>query len=205
MKEALDKNTITKEEFIAMDPTDKKLSKFYMTFKVHKPHQPMTAPPPRPIISGSGSITENIGAYVEYHIKDIANKHTSYLQDTPHFLRIINQINKGPKLPKNAILATIDATGAYTNIPQEDGIQCIREATEGAPKSNFVVQLMEILLKHNLFEFNSSTWRQEIGTAMGVKPALSYANIYLAKRIDEKNPRTRQQNVKHPTLQTFPR
>ena len=99
LKEALDKNTITKEEFIAMDPTDKKLSKFYMTFKVHKPHQPMTAPPPRPIISGSGSITENIGAYVEYHIKDIANKHTSYLQDTPHFLRIISQINKGPNLP----------------------------------------------------------------------------------------------------------
>ena len=45
---------------------------------------------------------------------------------------------------------------------------------------------MEILLKHNLFEFHSSTWRQEIGTAMGVKPAPSYANIYLARRIDEK-------------------
>ena len=169
-----------------MDPTEKKLSKFYMTFKVHKPHQPMTAPPPRPIICGSGSITENIGAYVEYHIKDIANKHTSYLQDTPDFLRTINQINKGNKLPKNAILATIDAIGAYTNIPQEDGIQCIKEATEGSPKSDFIVRLMELLLKHNLFEFHSSTWRQEIGTAMGVKPAPSYANIYLANRIDER-------------------
>ena len=44
---------------------------------------------------------------------------------------------------------------------------------------------MELLLKHNLFEFHSSTWRQEIGTAMGVKPAPSYANIYLANRIDK--------------------
>ena len=86
LKEAPDDKTITNEEFTAMDPTEKKLSKFYTTFKVHKPHQPMTAPPPRPIICGSGSITENIGAYVEYHIKDIANKHTSYLQDTPDFL-----------------------------------------------------------------------------------------------------------------------
>ena len=155
-----------------------------MTFKVHKPHQPMTASPPRPFISGSGSITENIGAYVKYHIKDKSNKHPSYLQDTPDFLRIINKINKGNKLPKNAILATIDATGAYTNIPKEDGIQCIKEATEGTPKSDFIVKLMKILLKHNLFEFHSSTWRQEIGTALGVKPAPSYANIYLAKRID---------------------
>ena len=71
-----------------------------MTFKVHKPHQPMTAPPPRPFISGSGSITENIGAYVEYHIKDKSNKHPSYLQDTQDFLRTINQINMGENCQK---------------------------------------------------------------------------------------------------------
>ena len=41
-------------------------------------------------------------------------------------------------------------------------------------------------MKHNLFEFHEATWRQEIGTAMGVHPALSYANIYLAKIIDLK-------------------
>ena len=44
---------------------------------------------------------------------------------------------------------------------------------------------MELLLKHNLFEFHLATWKQEIGTAMGVHPAPSYANIYLAKRIDQ--------------------
>ena len=43
---------------------------------------------------------------------------------------------------------------------------------------------MELLLKHNLFEFHEATWQQEIGTAMGVHPAPSYVNIYLAKRID---------------------
>ena len=43
---------------------------------------------------------------------------------------------------------------------------------------------MELLLKHNLFEFHEATWRQEIGTARWVHPVPSYANIYLAKRID---------------------
>ena len=43
---------------------------------------------------------------------------------------------------------------------------------------------MELLLKHNLFEFHSLTWRQLIGTAMGVVPAPDYANIYIARRID---------------------
>ena len=130
------------------------------------------------------SITENLGVYVEHHIKHIANKHDTYLQDTPHFLRIIEEINRGYPLPDNAILATLDITGAYTNIPQEDGAQVLKEALDDTPKSDFIVKLMELLLKHNVFEFHSATWKQEIGTAMGVHPAPSYANIYLAKRID---------------------
>ena len=182
INEALEDNIITKEEAKAMDPSEKNISKFYMNFKVHKPHTPMSTPPPRPIISGSGSMTENIGIYVDHNLKHMANKHESYLQDTPHFLRIIDEINTGQELPENALLVTMDVTGAYTNIPQEDGIQCLRETLDDSQKSDFIIKLMELLLKHNLFEFHEATWRQEIGTAMGVHPAPSYANIYLAKK-----------------------
>ena len=98
---------------------------------------------------------------------------------------MIEQINKGPKLPIKAILATLDATGAYTNIPQDDETKCMEEALDDTLKSKLIVNLMELLLKHNLFEFHSATRRQEIGSAMGVHPATSYANIYLARRIDK--------------------
>ena len=50
-----------------MDPTDKNLSKFYCTFKVHKNHKEGEAPPERPIISSSGSITENQSLFLEHH------------------------------------------------------------------------------------------------------------------------------------------
>ena len=72
-----------------MDPIDKGPAKFYEIFKVHKSHTPGKAPPERPIISASGSITENIALFVENHLKDLANKHSTYLQDTPDFLRMI--------------------------------------------------------------------------------------------------------------------
>ena len=39
---------------------------------------------------------------------------------------------------------------------------------------------MEIILKHNIFEFHDSLWRQEVGAAMGSKPVPSYADIFLA-------------------------
>ena len=81
LKEGLDKEIITKEEFAAMDPCDKTASRFYCNLKIHKPHEDI--PPVRPIISGSGSITENIGVFVEHHINKISTT-IPHLYKTPH-------------------------------------------------------------------------------------------------------------------------
>ena len=147
-------------------------------------------PPVRPIISGSGAITENISVYVDHHIKDLSTKHKSYLQDTPHFLRIIDKVNQGPKLPANALLVTSDITGLYLNIPHEDGISCHNEVLEERDDktipSNFLVKLMELIQNYNIFEFHDGQlWKQLIGIAMGIHPAPSLANIYIAWRLDE--------------------
>ena len=96
----------------------------------------MTAPLVRPIISGSGSITDNINIFVEHHIKEVSTKHPSYLQDTPHFLRLVHKINQGPKLSPNAILVTADIIGAYQNIPHDDGSKCLEEALEEGKQRN---------------------------------------------------------------------
>ena len=158
LEEALNNKIITDDEFKAMDPEDKNASKFYCNFKIHKQHTPMQAPPPRPIISGAGSITENLGVFVENQIRDISTQHSTYLQDTPHFLRIVDKINKGPKLPLNALLVTSDIIGAYQNISQEDGIDCLFEVLEEREdrkvQSEFISKLMELIQTCNLFEFN---------------------------------------------------
>ena len=117
---------ITKEKYTAMKPEDKNSARFYCNFKVHKPHENIL--PEIAIISGSGSITENISIFVDHHIKDIATKHSTYLQDTPHLLGIIHKIIQGPKFPHNAILVTTNLIGTYLNIPQEDGSACLEEA-----------------------------------------------------------------------------
>ena len=112
-------------------------------------------PPVKPIISGAGSITESIGVYVEHHINKISTTHPSYIQDTPHFLRIVNKINCGPKLSKNAMVVTSDIIGAYTNIPQDDGsaflLEVLEERTEKKIPSTFIVSMMELVQKYNIF------------------------------------------------------
>ena len=74
---------ISDHEMKHMSPSEKSAARFYALPKVHKDHVPGEVPPLRPIISGSGSITESISHYVQDQIKDISKKHPSYLEDTP--------------------------------------------------------------------------------------------------------------------------
>ena len=190
IEEGLDNEYIDKDEFEAMDPTEKGPGKFYELFKVHKEHEMGKAPPERPIISGSGSLTENISLYVEHHIKHLATQHQSYLQDTPDFLRQIELVNSEGPLPSNAILVSIDVSALYTNIPQEEGLDAVKEASDTEDYKNipseFITRLLELVLKYNIFEFNQELFLQLIGTAMGTRSAPSYANIFMAQRIDPK-------------------
>ena len=103
---------LAKLEYDAMNPEDRKAGRFYCNFKVHKAHDHL--PALRPIISGSGSITENIGLFVEQHFKHIATTHDTFIEDTPHFLRCISKLNKGPLLNQHTLIVTWDVIGLFT-------------------------------------------------------------------------------------------
>ena len=88
------------------------------------------------------------------------------------------------------MLVTIDVAALYTNIPQEEGLDAVREALTNRDDTKvpteFLIRMLEIVLKHNLFEFNSELFVQLIRTAMGSRPAPSYANLFMANKIDTK-------------------
>ena len=94
-----------------------------MTFKVHKEHVHGKAPPERPICSGSGSMLENVSKYIEHFIKKHGTEHLTYLQDTPDFLRFIEEINEGGKLKEETMILTVDVIGLFTNIPEKSRIR----------------------------------------------------------------------------------
>ena len=81
-------------------------------------------------------------------------------------------------------MATIDVTGLYTHIPRDEGIQATREALDRrmdkAVPTDFIVTLLELLSKWNIFEFNGKLYQQLEGTAMGQTHAPDYADIFMA-------------------------
>ena len=93
--------------------------------------------------------------FVDHHIKQLANKHPSFLQDTPDFLRNIKGINDKGKLPKNSILVTVDVSSLYTNIPHVEGVECVRKVldkrSDKAVPTGFIIRLLELVLEYNIF------------------------------------------------------
>lgn len=157
---------------------------------MHKTYETKTAPPPRPIISGVGSMTENISLYVQHHIQNISKTHPSYLQDTPDFLRTIETINEGPNLPPNALLVSMDATALFDNIPHGEGLETLEAALDERidlkVPTQFIKKLMQLVLEWNLFTFHNASYLQQVGVAMGTHPAPDYSDIFMARKIDRK-------------------
>ena len=85
-------------------------------------------------------------------------------------------------MPSDAFLFSIDIDSLYTNIDTTLGLQSIQAAFDKSPDpqrpDGVLLQLLELSLTRNDFEFNEKQYLQIHGTAMGKKCALAYANLY---------------------------
>ena len=172
MKEA---SYIDKHTHAYLRPTDKvRTQRMYFLKKLHKtPHGI------RPIVSGCNGPTERISAFLDHIIKPLVPTTPSYIKDSPHLISLL----ENTPIPKNAILATIDVSSLYTNIPQDEGKQACLDAIEAAEASHIprdiLGQLFDIVLKCNVFNFDGQIYEQIQGTAMGTRMAPSYANLFM--------------------------
>ena len=101
----------------------------------------------------------------------------SAFKDTTHFVNLI----KSKQFDANVVLASIDVSSLYTNIPHREGINaCVAALREQAnpdplrPPPEVVGQLISIVLSSNVFTFNVLTLKSK------VQP---WANSHLHMRI----------------------
>ena len=156
-----------------------KLGRFYLLPKIHKR---LESVPGRPVISNNGYSTENISAFLDFHLQPLAKKVKSVIKDTNDFLLKLKNL---PTLPENAILCTVDVVGLYPNIPNDEGLQALRHALDERENKTIstdtLIELSDIVLNNNYFEFNGETYRQKRGTAIGTKMAPPYAILFMDK------------------------
>ena len=164
-------------------------NRLYGLPKVHKFKTGDKIPPCRPIVSNSGANTEMISAFVDHYSKHLVKDLKSYVQDSPHFLRILEEENqKGPQ-SMNTFPVTIDVTALYTSIPakgESGGMKSFEKALNGRPSqekinmpTDFLLECLDTVLSGNIFTFNEDLFIQRIGTAMGTRVAPTYACLFM--------------------------
>ena len=154
-----------------------KLGRFYLLPKIHKQLHNV---PGRPVISNSVFFTENISAFLEYHLKPLSQKVKSFIKDTNDFLKKRNKLRD---LPDDFILCTINAVGLYPNIPHKEGLEAIRKALDKREDQTIsaesLILLAEYVLKNNVFEHNMRYFKQLNGIAIGTKFTPPYAILFM--------------------------
>jgi len=154
-----------------------RIPEFYTLTTIHK-----KTPVGRPIVCGSIGPTERISSFVDSLLQPVAIKQESYIKDTTDFINF----TENTQIPDNVVLATLDVSSLYTNIPQEEGIDVVCRLYEDDYEqklpipTNDLRELMRLILEENSFKFNEKHFVQTDGIAMGTKMAVAFSVIFMA-------------------------
>ncbi|XP_072410897.1 uncharacterized protein [Chiloscyllium punctatum] len=154
---------ILQSSLCALIPRTPREGDFYCLPKVHKANTPG-----RPIVSGNGTLCENLSGYVEGILKPIVQGISSFCRDTTDF-------------EPGTFLVTMDVSALCTSILHNDSIAATASVlnTNNCQSPNTILQLIRFILDHNVFTFDNQFFSQTHGTAMGTKCAPQYANIFM--------------------------
>ena len=163
-------------------PREPRRRRFYLLPKIHKEKEkwPQTnMPEGRPIVSDCNSESHCVSRYIDHFIKPLSQLHDTFIRDTYDFVQKI----RDKPLPEGALLVTCDVTALYTNMKLDRILSTVGEALRRHPQADrpdkYLLQLLELTLRGNDFEFNNQTYLQVCGTAMGKPDAPSQADIYM--------------------------
>ena len=97
-------------------------AQFYILPKIHKNKY---NPPGHAIVSATSHPTEHIPQFVDTHLNPLVLKLPTYIKDTTHFLKKLDELKE---LPPGSLLVTLDISPLYTNMPHKEGIEACRKS-----------------------------------------------------------------------------
>jgi len=170
--------------YLRPNPQETNSRYFYLLPKIHKPRQGWPdpqMPPGHPIVSDVNTESSGICEFIDYFLQPYSTTHPAYTEDTYHFISKI----RGTTIDPNWLLITVDVESLYTKMRIDLILDSIKEVFSRDPSLNRpeqgLLNLLEVTLRNNDFEFNGDFYLQICGIAMGRKYAPSAANIYLRK------------------------
>ena len=171
IQECKKRGVISKEVFDKLClPGDTSTQTIYFLPKLHK--NPLAL---RPIISCTNGPTYTASAFLDKLLQPHMKRTKSFLKNSTHLINILS--NK--RIPTDSLLITLDIESLYTNISHDQAIITFLRIFKNHPQLVFLIDLLKYVLKSNIFKFDTLTFTQTCGLAMGTKLAPALATIYI--------------------------
>ena len=190
MKEGVDKGFISEKDGQAAMPAEPTAGRLYGLPKDHKPVRPETGLPPlREVVSCSGSNLEGPGKIVDHFLQPVDEQVPTFIRDTPHLLRMIEELNALGPQPPGTRLYSLDIVAMYPSIPTSRAPAVMKKrllsSGMGVELADWLTRLVELMLKSSTFEYDGSLYTQATGTSIGAPYAPSYAGMYVGEVEEE--------------------
>jgi hypothetical protein len=147
---------------------------FYLMIKIYKAKGGT-----RSVCSYCASLVHPLGKWLDYTLQPIITSQPFYFKDSFTLKQELDKL----LLPPNASIISFDAISMYTNIDINDSIESISTflaKTWDNYDCKAVKEAMEIVMKNNRMRFSDLIYHQICGVAMGMSPAPTITNLYVA-------------------------
>jgi hypothetical protein len=119
---------VKEEDATASMPPELAAARLYGNPKVHEEvREELGILPLREIVSCSGSNSEGLGKLVDSFTWQVDESCASFLQDTPHLLRQIRQLNTKGSQPEGTFIFSLDLVVLYPSVPTSRGTEVMRK------------------------------------------------------------------------------
>ncbi|XP_043943205.1 kinesin-like protein KIF21A [Protopterus annectens] len=142
-----------------------KFPKIPKLFGIPKTHKGVEHLEYRPIVSARGSKTEPIAAFIDTSLKTMFDGVDHIIKDSWHCLKRFKELGC---VVEDFGFLTIDVVNLFSVIPQEQGLELFSEAIVqsglfGGQKTNFLTDMMEVVLRNNFLNFEGDLFQQVSG------------------------------------------
>jgi hypothetical protein len=190
LKEGFEKGFFSEKDWEAARPEEPKAGRLYGLPKDHKPVCKQTGIPPlRCVVSCCGGNLEGLGKLVDYFLRPVDEAAQSFIQDTPHLLRMIERLNSQGPQPPGTRLYTMDVIAMYPSIPSSRAPAWVRRRCLQAGMDpglvDWLVRAIELMLRSSTFEYDSELYTQTTGCSIGAPFACSYSGVAMAEVEEE--------------------
>ena len=152
--------------------------KFYGLSKIHKPDTP-----PRPTVSGCGSVTYGAAKELAKILKPLVGKSPHHINSTQVFVEQVKHITLAP----GECLSSYDVSALFTSVPVDPALNIIKDLLEKdhtlkertVMAVSDIIFLLEFCLKITYFSFQDQFYEQVEGAAMGSSVSSIVANLYM--------------------------